>query len=151
MSSPWLLSETVSMKEDGMTDDLPAAAVVEAELARRRTVNELTEKLTHAMQAIGDFQVYINSLPADRRAVLHDHLGAIVAPIKEAFQVLGTGWLGPVVFMRENLNAARVPGHVHELYCCVGCGGVFSGLAAVNAHQTGRFTAESCKPISRAT
>lgn len=133
-----------------MTDDSPTAAAVEAELARRRTVNELTEKLTHATQAIGDFQGYINSLPAYRRAVLHDHLGAIFAPIKEAFRVLGTEWLGPVVFTRENLNVARVlTGPGHELYCCVGCGAVFNGLAAVNAHQTGRFTAESCKPISR--
>lgn len=133
-----------------MTDDDPPTAAVEAELTRRRTVNELTEKLTHATQAIGDFQGYINSLPAYRRAVLHDHLGAIFAPIKEALQVLGTEWLRPVVFTRENLNVARVlTGPGHELYCCVGCGAVFNGLAAVNAHQTGRFTAASCEPISR--
>lgn len=132
------------------SDESPYA--VESESTRRHTVNQLTERLTRATQAIVDFQLYINSLPADRRAVLHDRLGEIFDPIKEAFQVLGMEWLrgSPGALKGANSNVARVlTGPGRELYCCAGCGAVFNGMPGVNAHQSGRFAAESCRPISR--
>lgn len=124
---------------------------LESESTRELTVNQLTEKFIRATQGVGVLRRHINSLPDAHRAVLHDRVDEIYAPIKEGLQVFGAEWLRgtPVVFTRENLNVARLLTFPdHELYCCVGCDAVFNGLPGVSAHQSGRFTAESCKPIS---